>query len=74
MHSQLTTAQRAVAAAKADNFREAAKERQKLSKGQGVKGPANSPDLKSDSRDEAGKAFGVSGTAKELKTKPPDGS
>jgi hypothetical protein len=39
-----------------------AKERQKLSEGRGQKGPANLPDLKTgDARDQAGKAFGVSG-------------
>ena len=39
-----------------------AKERQKLSKGRGEKGPVNLPDLKSDARDAAGKAVGISGS------------
>ena len=42
-------------------FEREAKERQKLSKGRGQKGPEIMPDLKGDARDKAGEAFGVSG-------------
>lgn len=49
------------AAALSDKLRDEAKERQRLSKGRGQKGPENLPDLKGDSRDQLGKAFGVSG-------------
>lgn len=67
---QLTPSQRAMVAARArDMYDKLAKERQKLSKGAGVKGPVNLPDLKSDARDQAGKAVGVSGKSVDYATK-----
>lgn len=58
----LTTPQRAVVAARAENsYAAKAKERQKLSKGAGVKGPVNLPDLKGDARDQVAELFKVSG-------------
>ena len=45
-----------------DIYAKQAKERQRLSKGRGKKGPVNLPDLKSDARDAAGKAVGISGS------------
>lgn len=59
----LTVSQAAMCAARAiELYQKRAKERQKLSKGRGQKGPVNCPDLNaSDSRDEAGEEFGVSG-------------
>ena len=60
----LTDGERAVAADEARDFYEKqAKERQKLSKGRGKKGPDTSPDLNKtgDARDKVGAAFGVSG-------------
>lgn len=58
----LSETQRAMVGAKARSiYDEAAKERQKKSHGQGVKGPVNLPDLKGDARDAVGKALGVSG-------------
>jgi len=61
----LSVSQLGMVAGKAEKLRAkfaaAAKERQKLSKGRGKKGPANSPDLKSDSRDQLGEALGISG-------------
>jgi len=58
----LTPSQLAMVGARArEIYDKQAKERQKLSGGQGIKGPVNLPDLKGDSRDLAGKAVGVSG-------------
>lgn len=51
-----------VAARSRDVYDEMAKERQKLSQGQGVKGVANGPHLNTGkSRDAAGAAFGIGG-------------
>lgn len=59
---QLTPSQCAMIGQKAmQMYTKQAKERQKLSKGRGEKGPVNLPDLKGDARDLAGKAVGVSG-------------
>lgn len=59
----LVPSQAAMCAARArEIYERQAKERQRLSEGAGIKGPANLPDLsKGDARDKAGKAFGVSG-------------
>lgn len=58
----LSETQRAIAGAKAmEMYSSAAKERQRLSKGQGIKGPVNLPDLKGDARDKVGEVVGVSG-------------
>jgi hypothetical protein len=58
----LTPSQASMCAARAcELYSQQAKERQKLSEGRGQKGPVNLPDLKTDARDAAGKAFGVSG-------------
>lgn len=59
----LNESQRAMVGARArKHYDDAAKERQKLSKGRGQKGPDNLPDLKTgDARDEAGAAVSVSG-------------
>jgi len=55
--------QRSLVAAKADNFREKAKERQRASGGDQSKKAVkeNLPEPNLQARDEAGKAFGVSG-------------
>ena len=53
-------------------YDKAAKERQKLSKGRGQKGPENLPDLNADARDArdaAGKAVGVSGKSIDFASK-----
>lgn len=58
----LNASQRAAVAAKTKPLFEAeAKKRQRNSQGQGVKGPANLPDLNGDARDKAGEALNVSG-------------
>jgi hypothetical protein len=58
----LSASQKAMVGQKAkDMYAKQAKERQRASKGQGIKGPAMLPDLKGDARDLAGKAVGVSG-------------
>jgi hypothetical protein len=54
-------------------YDEQAKQRQTMSKGRGVKGQANLPDLKNESvgqsRDQVGKKFGVSGKSVDHATK-----
>jgi ParB-like chromosome segregation protein Spo0J len=58
----LDETQRAMVGGRAKGvYEKQAKERQKLSEGQGKKGAVNCPDLKGDSRDKAGEAAGVSG-------------
>lgn len=66
----LTPTQLAMAGAEMRKLYDAAaKDRQKQSQGRGVKGPANLPDLKSDSRDAVGKTVGVSGKSIDSATK-----
>jgi len=69
---QLTESQRAMVAARMrEYFDKEAKERQRLSKGRGKKGPVNLPDLKTgrDARDDAGAAVNVGGRTVDYATK-----
>lgn len=66
----LTPSQKAMVGGRArEMYDKAAKERQKLSKGRGQKGPENLPDLNADARDAAGKSVGVSGKTVDFASK-----